>query len=83
MPQKEMRVIPKPAGDAVVLEPEAGKLALEGNGDTTYRCGACKTRLMDTVGHMDVFHGEHFDAVKCPKCGKYNALADEDHHHHH
>ena len=48
MPQKEMRIIPKPAGEAIVLEPEAGKLALEGtNGDTTYRCGACKTRLMD------------------------------------
>jgi ssDNA-binding Zn-finger/Zn-ribbon topoisomerase 1 len=84
MPQKEMRVIPKPAGDAIVLEPEAGKLALEGtDGDTTYRCGACKTRLMDKVSHMDVFHGEPFDAVKCPKCGKYNAVPDEDHHHHH
>lgn len=84
MSQKEMRVIPKPAAGAIVLEPEAGKLALEGaDGPDTYRCGACKTRLMDKVGHMDVFHGEHFDAVKCPKCGKYNALADEDHHHHH
>jgi len=40
MPQKEMRIIPKPSADAVVLEPEAGNLALEGvNGDTTYRCG--------------------------------------------
>jgi len=83
MPQKEMRVIPKPSGEAIVLEPEAGKLALEGHGDTTYRCGACKTRLMDNVSHMDVFHGEPFDAVKCPKCGKYNAVPEEDHHHHH
>jgi len=54
MPQKEMRIIPKPAEGATVLEPEAGKLALEGHGDTTYRCGACKTRLMDNVSHMDV-----------------------------
>jgi ssDNA-binding Zn-finger/Zn-ribbon topoisomerase 1 len=83
MPQKEMRIIQKPAGDAIVLEPETGKLALEGNGDTTYRCGACKTRLMDNVSHMDVFHGEPFDAVKCPKCGKYNQVPEEDHHHHH
>ncbi|MFT3725396.1 MAG: hypothetical protein QM773_17645 [Hyphomonadaceae bacterium] len=84
MPQKEMRVIPKPAAGATVLEPEPGKLALEGkDGDTTYRCGACKTRLMDKVSHMDVFHGEPFDAVKCPKCGKYNQVPDEDHHHHH
>jgi ssDNA-binding Zn-finger/Zn-ribbon topoisomerase 1 len=83
MPQKEMRLIPKPPANATVLEPEAGKLALEGNGDTTYRCGGCKTRLMDNVSHMDVFHGDHFDAVKCPKCGKYNQVPDEDHHHHH
>ena len=48
----------------------------------TGRCGACKTRLMDNVGHMDVYHGEHFDAVKCPKCGKYNGLPQDDHHHH-
>lgn len=84
MPQKEMRVIPKPPANAIVLEPEQGKLALEGtDGDTTYRCGSCKTRLMDKVSHMDVFHGEPFDAVKCPKCGKYNAVPHEDHHHHH
>ncbi|OYX51087.1 MAG: hypothetical protein B7Y90_02005 [Alphaproteobacteria bacterium 32-64-14] len=83
MSQKEMRVIPKPPAEATVLEPEAGKLALEGQGGDTYRCGACKTRLMDNVGHMEVFHGEPFDAIKCPKCGKYNAVPDDDHHHHH
>jgi DNA-directed RNA polymerase subunit RPC12/RpoP len=81
MSQKEMRIIPKPPASAVVLEPEAGKLALEGQGSDTYRCGACKTRLMDNVGHMDVYHGDHFDAVKCPKCGKYNGLPHDDHHH--
>jgi hypothetical protein len=37
---------------------------------------------MDNVSHMDVFHGEHFDAVKCPKCGKFNGLPEDDHHHH-
>jgi hypothetical protein len=31
---------------------------------------------------MEVFHGDHFDAVKCPKCGKYNGLPEDDHHHH-
>ena len=83
MSQKEMRLIPKPPADAIVLTPDAGKLALEGSGGDTYRCGACKTRLMDNVSHMDVFHGEPFDAVKCPKCGKYNGLPEDDHHHHH
>ena len=81
MAQKEMHIINKPGAEAVVLEPAQGKLAREGQGGDTYRCGACKTRLMDNVSHMDVFHGEPFDAVKCPKCGKYNELAPEDHHH--
>ncbi|HVY88010.1 MAG TPA: hypothetical protein VG942_04030 [Hyphomonadaceae bacterium] len=83
MPQKDMRIIPDPGPDAVVLKPEAGTSAIEGDGDTTYRCGACKTRLLTDVSHNDVFHGEHFDAVKCPKCGKFNAIPPEDHHHHH
>lgn len=82
MPQKEMRLIAKPGGNAVVLEPEAGTPAMQGQGDTTYRCGACKTRLLADVSHNDVFHSEPFDAVKCPKCGKYNAVPPEDHHHH-
>ena len=56
--------------------------AMSGDGDNTYRCGACKTKLLDHVSHADVFHGEHFDAIKCPKCGKYNQLAPEEHHHH-
>jgi hypothetical protein len=82
MPQKDMRLVAKPGASAVVLEPEAGTPAMQGEGDTTYRCGACKTRLLSDVSHNDVFHGEPFDAVKCPKCGRYNALPDEDHHHH-
>jgi hypothetical protein len=81
MPQKDMRLIAKPGAGAVVLAPEAGTPAMQGEGDTTYRCGACKTRLLSDVSHNDVFHGEPFDAVKCPKCGRYNALPDEDHHH--
>ena len=64
MPQKEMRIVPKPGPDAIVLEPAPGTLALEGQGDTTYRCGSCKTRLMSSVSHMDVFHGQPFDAVR-------------------
>ena len=83
MPQKEMRIIDKPGKDAIVLEPAAGTSAMEGNGDTTYRCGSCKTRLLSNVSHGDVYHGERFDAVKCGKCGKYNVLPPDDHHHHH
>lgn len=82
MPQKDMRLISKPSADAIVLEPAQGTSAIDGQGDTTYRCGSCKTRLLSNVSHMDVFHGEPFDAVKCPKCGRYNAVPDEDHHHH-
>lgn len=82
MAQKEMRVIPKPATGAAIVEPEAGRLAREGHeGADTYRCGACKTRLMDRVSHMDVYHGEPLDAIRCPKCGKYNALPHDDHNH--
>lgn len=83
MPQKDMRLIDKPGSDAIVLTPKAGEPAMKGQGDTTYRCGSCKARLLDSVSHNDVFHGEPFDAVKCPKCGKYNVIPPEDHHHHH
>jgi hypothetical protein len=82
MPQKDMRLIDKPAAGKVVLEPAPGTPARSGTGDLTYRCAGCKTRLLDRVTHQDVFHGEPFDAVKCPKCGRYNALAPEEHHHH-
>jgi hypothetical protein len=81
MPQKDMRLIAKPGPQAVVLEPKPGESAMQGQGDTTYRCGGCKTRLLTDVSHNDVFHGEPFDAVKCPKCGRYNEVAPEDHHH--
>ncbi|HEY7799465.1 MAG TPA: hypothetical protein VIA80_11915 [Hyphomonadaceae bacterium] len=83
MPQKDMRLIAKPPEGAIVLEPAAGASAIEGHGDTTYRCGSCKTRLLSNVSHNDVFHGEPFDAVKCPKCGRFNQVPEEDHHHHH
>ena len=83
MPQKDMRIIDKPRSDEGVLVPEPGTYAMSGEGDTTYRCGACKTRLLDHVSHNDVFHSEPFVAVKCPKCGKYNEVPPEDHHHHH
>ena len=81
MAQKDMRVIDKPGPKAVVLEPAAGTTAMKGDGDTTYRCGSCKSRLLDGVSHAEVFHGAHFDAVKCPKCGKYNEVIPEAHHH--
>ncbi len=81
MPQKEMRIIQQPADGRIVLEAEPGKPVMSGQGDLTYRCGACKTRLLADVTHHDVFHGEPFDAVKCGKCGKYNELFPEEHHH--
>lgn len=83
MPQKDMRLVPQPASMEDVLTPGPGELALEGEGDTTYRCGACKTRLLQNVSHMDVMHDHPFVAVKCPKCGRFNDLPDEDKHHHH
>lgn len=81
MPQKDMRIVADPGGKATVLAPESGP-ALEGEGDLTYRCGGCKTRLISNATHNQLWHGEHFDAVKCPKCGKFNQLPHEDHHHH-
>ncbi len=83
MPQKEMRLVPKPASDDGVLKPERGQVAIEGQGDTTYRCGSCKTRLLESVSHFDVMHEHPFEAILCPKCGRYNDLPPEDKHHHH
>jgi hypothetical protein len=83
MPQKDMRIVPKPASDDGVLKPEAGTYAITGQGDTTYRCGGCKSKLLSNVGHYEVMHEHPFTAVLCPKCGKYNDLPPEDKHHHH
>jgi phage FluMu protein Com len=83
MPQKDMRIIPAPANEEGVLAPERGSPAIEGDGDTTYRCGGCKTKLLVDVSHYDVMHAHTFSAVKCPRCGKYNDLPPEDKHHHH
>ncbi|MEZ5939565.1 MAG: Com family DNA-binding transcriptional regulator [Hyphomonadaceae bacterium] len=83
MPQKDMSVIDAPASMDGVLIPEPGTYALEGEGDITYRCGSCKTRLLSNVSHFDVMHDHPFTAVKCPKCGKFNDLPPEDKHHHH
>jgi DNA-directed RNA polymerase subunit RPC12/RpoP len=78
-----MKIIDAPASMDGVLTPEPGAYALEGTGDITYRCGACKSRLLSNVSHMDVMHDHPFAAVRCPKCGKYNDLPDSDKHHHH
>lgn len=83
MPQKDMRIIEKPASDEGVLKPEKGTSALVGNGDETFRCGACKTRLLENLSHGDLYHSDPINAVLCPKCGKYNALPPDNHHHHH
>lgn len=80
MPQKDMHLIDPPAAGAKVLAPESGP-AMVGEGNLTYRCGGCKSRLLNNVGHDQVCGA--FDAVKCPKCGRYNELPPEDQHHHH
>ncbi|MDZ4761745.1 MAG: hypothetical protein SGJ21_11795 [Alphaproteobacteria bacterium] len=82
MPQKDMRLIPKPDSSDGVLEPRPGTYAMAGEGDTTYRCGGCKSKLLSNVSHDDVFHGEPILAVRCPRCGKYNELPPDEHHHH-
>ena len=83
MPQKDMKIVAQPASMDGVLTPEPGTYALEGQGDITYRCGGCKSRLLSNVSHMDVMHDHPFVAVRCPKCGKFNDLPDADKHHHH
>ncbi len=83
MPQKDMAIISAPSSLDGVLQPERGTYAIEGEGDTSYRCGSCKTKLLSNVSHFDVMHAHAFTAVKCPKCGKFNDLPPEDKHHHH
>ncbi len=65
---------PDDAKGLEVLTHKAGKPLREGGGDETYRCGACKTRLLVNVTHADA----HGVIVKCGKCGRVNI---EPHHH--
>ncbi len=81
MPQKYMSLIDTPSDMDGVLTPEPGTSAMEGEGDISYRCGACKTRLIDNVTHDQVCGT--FSAVQCPKCKRFNELPPEDQHHHH
>ncbi len=77
MPQFDMIVInADDAKDSTIENHTAGKPLREGGGDETYRCGACKTKLMVNVAHRDA----HGVVVRCGKCGKINI---EPHHHHH
>tara|TARA_Y100000815_G_scaffold254848_1_gene261203 strand:+ start:91 stop:330 length:240 start_codon:yes stop_codon:yes gene_type:complete len=79
MPQFDMMLITAAeAGQAERLKSEPGKAALSGAGDLTYRCGACKARLLNTVSHDQICG----IVVECGKCGKLNAVP-HDHHHHH
>lgn len=76
-PQFEMILIDADQAEgAEILRHEAGKPLREGGGDETYRCGACKTKLMVDVSHRDA----HGAVVKCGKCGRINI---EPLHHHH
>ncbi len=75
MPQFDMILIdPAYAGGASIETHVAGKPLREGGGDETYRCGACKTKLLVNVAHRDA----HGVVVKCGKCGRLNT---EPHHH--
>lgn len=77
MPQFDMLLVDETdIGSADVLKHEAGKPLREGGGDETYRCGACKTKLLVNVAHRDA----HGAVVRCGKCGRINI---EPHHHHH
>ena len=77
MPQFDMLLVDETdVSSADVLQHEAGKPLREGGGDETYRCGACKTKLLVNVAHRDA----HGAVVRCGKCGRINT---EPHHHHH
>jgi DNA-directed RNA polymerase subunit RPC12/RpoP len=81
MPQKDMRLIAQPSASEGVLEPASGAYAMSGTGDTSYRCGGCKSKLIANVSHDEVCGA--LTAVRCPRCGRYNELPPEDMHHHH
>lgn len=77
MPQFEMIVIDDADAEGAEIETHvAGSPLREGGGDETYRCGACKTKLLVNVDH----HDAHGAVIRCGKCGKVNI---EPHHHHH
>ena len=78
MPQFDMDLIDaRQAEGAERLKSEPGKAALSGEGDLTYRCGACKARLLNNVSHAQICSV----VVECGKCGRLNAVP-HDHHHH-
>ncbi len=66
----------KDAAGANIAQHIAGSPLREGGGDETYRCGACKTRLLVNVSHAEA----HGAVIRCGKCGRLNI---EPHHHHH
>lgn len=77
MPQFDMILVDESDVEgADILKHEPGKPLREGGGDETYRCGACKTKLLVNVAHRDA----HGAVVRCGKCGRINT---EPHHHHH
>ncbi|MAK61437.1 MAG: hypothetical protein CMK09_10690 [Ponticaulis sp.] len=70
MPQFDMKIVPADAVAASsILEHTAGTPVKTGEGNETYRCGACKTKLFVNVSH----HDAHGLVVKCGKCHKINA----------
>ncbi len=78
MPQFSMMLIDdKDAAGAERIASKPGQAALTGEGDLTYRCGACKARLLSNVSH-DQICGV---VVECGKCSRLNAVP-HDHHHH-
>lgn len=79
MPQFDMVLIddsaPEAAGAALHA---AGRPWREGGGNETYRCGACKTKLLVNVAHKDA----HGAIARCGKCGRVNIEPHHAHHHH-
>ena len=71
MPQLDMNLISETEaqGRSVYVAPP-GQPAVRSKGSITYRCGSCKTKLLETVAFDQVRN----IVVKCGKCERYNEV---------
>ena len=70
MPIETLRVIELSSGKPrIVIEHDALPL-LRREGDTDYRCGACKAVLVEQVWQWEVRNV----VFKCPSCGVHNEI---------
>lgn len=74
MPQFTMMLVTDEDADRLVergaelKRHEAGQPVKRGGGNETYRCGSCKTLLLQNVDH----HDAHGALIRCGKCGRVN-----------